>query len=396
MQTFLEMGFRPFFLAMALWAILAMLIFVLGVHGEVGVSSHFGLFGWHAHEMLFGFVGAAIAGFLLTAVPNWTGRPPLSGLPLLALLLLWIAGRTGMLWPDLAGPFAVAVMDSGFWLALAAIILVPIAAANNLRNVPIVGAVTLLFVAVAASHLTYFNALPHEMALRLGTAVIVLLIALIGGRITPNFTRNWLVQRQAERLPAEFGTFDRVVLLLSLAVLAGWVAGLAHAHLGFACLIMGILNLARQARWRPAATLGEPLLWVMHLGYAWIGLGFLMLGLSILSATVAESVAIHAWTAGAMGTMILAVATRATLGHTGRGLTAGWGTAMVYALISLATLARLAVALEPRQFVLAVDTAGAAWIAAFVLYLGLYGPALLSPRVDRSPATPPAGEQRTR
>jgi uncharacterized protein involved in response to NO len=226
--------------------------------------------------------------------------------------------------------------------------------------------------------------------------VIVLLIALIGGRITPNFTRNWLMQRQAESLPAAFGTLDRVLLLLSLAVLAGWVAGLSHAGLGLACLIMGGLHFARQARWRPAATLGEPLLWVMHLGYAWIGLGFLMLGLSITSAAVAESVAIHAWTTGAMGTMILAVATRATLGHTGRALTAGRGTAMIYVLISLATLARLAVALLPEQFLLVVDMAGTAWIAAFVLYLGLYGPALLSPRVDRNAVAPPPGDQRTR
>ncbi len=383
MLAILEMGFRPFFLAMALWAILAMLLFTLGAHGDIVISSHFGLFGWHAHEMQFGFIGAAVAGFLLTAVPSWTSRPPLSGPPLLALLAIWIAGRAAMFWAEPLGAVLVAVIDSAFWLALAAAVLVPITRTRNFRNLPVVGAVMLLFIAAAGSHLAHFGIVPDQMALRLGTAVVVLLIALIGGRIVPNFTRNRLAQRQAERLPAAFGWFDRLVLFLSLAVLAAWVVGLQHAGLAFACLVMGALHLARLARWRLQAILSEPLIWVLHLGYGWIAIGFLMLGLSLAGVVIPQSVAIHAWTAGAMGTMILAVATRATLGHTGRALTAGWGTVLVFVLITLAALSRLTVAILPGQFLLLIAIAGTAWIAAFLLYLGLYGPALLSPRVDQ-------------
>jgi uncharacterized protein involved in response to NO len=385
LRSFLSLGFRPFFLAMALWAVAAMALFTFGAHGDIVLSSHFGLYAWHAHEMQFGFVGAAVAGFLLTAVPNWTGRPALRGRWLLAVLVLWFAGRAAMLWSADIGAVPAALIDTAFWLVLAVFILVAVTGARNLRNIPVAIAVLAMAAAVAGNHLAQAGISPHRGPLIFGVAVMVMLISLIGGRIVPNFTRNWLAQREADRLPAAFGLFDRVVLALSLAVMAAWVAGIDRAGLAGACLATGLLHIARLARWRPQATLAEPLVWVMHLGYAWVAAGFLMLGLSMLSPAVPESAAIHAWTAGAMGTMILAISTRATLGHTGRALTAGPGTALIYALVSLAALTRVAAPVLPDRFILLIASASSFWIAAFALFLVLYGPALLGPRADESP-----------
>ncbi|NBC31784.1 MAG: hypothetical protein GVY13_03810 [Alphaproteobacteria bacterium] len=370
---------------MALWAVAAMALFTFGAHGDIVLSSHFGLYAWHAHEMQFGFVGAAVAGFLLTAVPNWTGRPALRGRWLLAVLVLWFAGRAAMLWSADIGAVPAALIDTAFWLVLAVFILVAVTGARNLRNIPVAIAVLAMAAAVAGNHLAQAGISPHRGPLIFGVAVMVMLISLIGGRIVPNFTRNWLAQREADRLPAAFGLFDRVVLALSLAVMAAWVAGIDRAGLAGACLATGLLHIARLARWRPQATLAEPLVWVMHLGYAWVAAGFLMLGLSMLSPAVPESAAIHAWTAGAMGTMILAISTRATLGHTGRALTAGPGTALIYALVSLAALTRVAAPVLPDRFILLIASASSFWIAAFALFLVLYGPALLGPRADESP-----------
>jgi len=370
---------------MAAWAVVAMLLFTFGAHGDLTIASHFGLYGWHAHEMLFGFVGAAVAGFLLTAVPNWTGRPPLSGLPLLGLLVLWAAGRAAMLWSERIGALTAAAIDIGFWVALTGVVLVNIAAARNRRNIPVVFAVIAVVVAVTGSHLVAIEVIANRWPLKLGLATIVLLIGLIGGRIVPTFTRNWLVQRQADKLPAPFGDFDRVVLLVSAAVLAAWIAGIESIVLAAAALAAGIMHLVRLARWRPLATLAEPLVWVMHLGMAWIAVGFGLLGIATLTHAVPESAAVHAWTAGAMGTMILAVSTRATLGHTGRALIAGSGTAVIYGLVSLAALTRVAAPIVPGHFIALIAGAGTAWIAAFALFLLLYGPALVRPRADRPP-----------
>ena len=210
-----------------------------------------------------------------------------------------------------------------------------------------------------------------------------MLISLVGGRIVPNFTRTWLVGRGTARLPAPFGRFDGLLLAVSLVVLTAWVAGVGGAILAALALATGAGHLIRLARWRPLATPAEPLVWVMHLGYGWIGLGFVLLGLSQVTFALPETGAIHAWTAGAMGTMILAVGTRAILGHTGRALTAGWGTAAIYGLVSLAAAARLIAPLVPERFIALIALAGSAWIAAFLLFLLLYGPALVSARVGR-------------
>ena len=180
LKLFPEMGFRPFFLAMAGWAVVAMLLFTLGAHGDIAIASHLGLYRWHAHEMLFGFVGAAIAGFLLTAVPNWTGGRPLAGVPLLGLLGLWLAGRIAMAFSDSLGPVASAVIDLSFWISLTSVILFKIAAYRNLRNVPIIIALLLVSVSAIGSHLSGMGIILTDWPLRLGIGTIVLLICLIG------------------------------------------------------------------------------------------------------------------------------------------------------------------------------------------------------------------------
>jgi len=215
--------------------------------------------------------------------------------------------------------------------------------------------------------------------------MLLMMIGLIGGRIIPSFTRNWLVkQTGAENLPAPFSAVDRAALLISLIALVAWVAAAPPTITGALLIGAGTAAAIRLARWRGLSTVREPLLLVLHLGHAWLAAGLVLLGVSQLTDAVATSAALHALTAGAVGTMILAVMTRATLGHTGRELTAGWGTTAIYALVAIAALARIAAGLLPGSFELLLHTAGCTWIAAFLLFLAIYGPMLVRPRPSKA------------
>lgn len=378
-------GFRPFFLAAGLWAPLALAGFLAMLAGWIAVPSIPDPIGWHWHEMLFGFVAAAMAGFALTAIPNWTGRLPLQGVPLMLLFGLWLAGRAAMAAPAVLGGRLAAAIDLGFLLVLAALILREILAGRNWRNLPVVLAVGLFALANGLSHAESLGLMaPNGLGQRLGIAIAVMLIMLIGGRIIPSFTHNWLMKQGTAALPAPFGAFDRAVLLASLAALGLWVGWPDGAMTAPALGLAAVLNGLRLLRWQGHRTAGEALLWVLHAGYAWIPAGLGLLAAGAWWPLIGPAAALHALTAGAMGMMVLAVMSRATLGHTGRPLVAGPVLCLAFLSIGLAALARVLSVLFTDHYAALLHVAGFAWVAAFALFLVRCGPMLLAPRADKA------------
>ncbi len=382
----LSLGFRPFFLAAALWLPLALALWVWILAGGGPAALALDPLAWHRHEMLFGSIGAVLAGFLLTAVPNWTGFAPLRGRPLLALLLAWLGARLAAL----AGPAFLAVAaaaELGFLLALWGWVAVAVVRAGNRRNLPVV---LLLGLYVGAAALAWGEGLgvpvPAGLGHRLGLAVVLLLLALIGGRIVPAFTRNWLNRQGAAALPAPFGPLDAATLAVWALALALWVVAPQALPTGGLLLAAALLHGLRLARWQGHQTLCEPLVWVLHLAYGWLALGAGLLGLALLGVGLDPATSLHALTTGAIGTMTLAVMTRASLGHTGRPLVADRVTVMIYLLVNLGALARLAVPLAPDPQ-LALAVAALLWGGAYLLFALHYGPMLTAPRRPCSAVT---------
>lgn len=377
-----SVGLRPFFLFAALWSAIAAPIWLYAFlsGGPVGLD-------WHVHEMLFGYTGGVVVGFLLTAVPNWTGRLPVVGRPLALLFSLWLAGRAVMLAmamnADLATAAWPAIVDGLFLFVMASVIWREVLAGRNWRNVPVAVMVTLFALANAGFHLEPDAGGVANLSTRLGLATIALLIAVIGGRVTPSFTRNWQIKRGGP-LPAVAGRFDAVTLAVTAAGLVGWSVAPAHPAAGAMLLAAGGLNLLRLVRWRGDATLAEPLVWILHLGYLWLAAGLVLTGLSVAApGLVPASVGVHALTAGAIGVMTLAIMTRASRGHTGRPLAAGRIEVLIYVLINAAALTRVTGGLLPTLYQPLLMVSAGLWSAAFLAFVVGYGPMLLSPRPDR-------------
>ena len=374
----LSMGFRPFFLLAGLWAAAGLALSIVAMLGPVTLPTAFDPVTWHLHEMLFGYVAATLTGFLLTAIPNWTGNLPLQGPPLAGLALLWIAGRAAIATSAVIGAEAAAVVDTAFLAAVVALTGREVIAGRNWRNLPVIVAVCLFLAGNMLVHAEAYGAIDAGGAGgRLSIAVIVALIALVGGRITPSFTRNWLVKRGENDLPASFGGLDKVALATTVAALALWIV-LPDSNVTAASIALAACATAvRLARWRGHATGAEALVWVLHLGYAWVPVGLGLLALSHWWEALPQSAALHALTVGAVGTMTLAVMSRATMGHTGRDLHAGPALTIAYPLVSVAALARIASALWADAMLPLLWLAAAAWIAAFAIYLVVCGPMLL-------------------
>lgn len=373
-------GFRPFFLGAGFWAFAALLLWLAVAQGAISIPTAFGPAAWHAHEMVFGFAAATIAGFLLTAIPNWTGRMPLQGFPLMILFAIWLAGRAAMATSALIGPGLAAALDLAFLAALLVVVLREIVSGRNWRNLPMPLALAGLLL---ANGLTHADALgwtsTNAVGERLGIAVILLLISLVGGRIIPSFTRNWLAKRAETRLPAGFDRFDRICLAFVVAALGAWVVAPESAVAGVSLLVASAASLIRLARWRGQRTAAEPLVWSLHLGFAWVPIGLCLLGLGIfLPALVPSTAGLHALTAGAIGSMTLAVMTRATLGHSGRPLTADGWTAAIYVSIAAAAALRVVAPIAAEAYAPLLWASGLLWSAAFGLFTVHYGRMLLS------------------
>jgi uncharacterized protein involved in response to NO len=332
--------------------------------------------------MVFGFGAAAVAGFLLTAIPNWTGRLPLQGWPLAALVVLWALGRVGVLTSGEIGGPAAAVLDLAFPAAFLTVVAREILAGRNWRNLPMLLALTLLLAANLLVHVDALGAAETaDLGNRLGIATLLLLITLIGGRIIPSFTANWLARQRPEvAAPAPFGTFDRAALAITALALITWVAAPTAAVAAVLELVAGAALALRLQRWRGFAARREPLLLILHIGYGWLAAGLLLLGASGLWEVLPTTAALHALTAGTIGTMTLAVMTRASLGHTGQPLSASLGTTSVYVLVTVAAVVRVLAAVDPAAYLPMLWIAGAAWSAAFGLFVVLYAPLLTQPR----------------
>ena len=377
----LSYGFRPFFLGAGTFAVVAMVTWIGALALGWEVAGDYGVINWHAHEMLFGYAPAALAGFMLTAIPNWTGRLPVSGTPLLALVLLWVAGRVAMAAPVLGLPVSVAI-DAAFLPLLAAIAGREVVAGKNWKNLKVLAGVSALALTNIVFHLSVLLSGEAIVPGRLATAIYVLLVAVIAGRIVPSFTRNWLVRRGGAIVPAPFDKIDKAAIVSLAVALLFWVIqpeGIATAILVLPALG---LNAWRLVRWQGHRTLDEPLLLMLHVAYAFVPLGLLGIGFAALGWIAAPS-ALHVLTVGCIGGMTFAVMARASLGHTGRPLSASWqATAGFFALV-LAAVVRPFAEIVPEAYHLLLAISGGCWIVAFGLFLAVYARILTTPSLTR-------------
>ncbi len=382
-------GFRPFFLLAALDAIANMAIWLTAfLNPQVWPDRAIPAMYWHAHEMLFGFVAAAISGFLLTAVPGWTGRKSYGGAPLYFLTALWLAGRIAMAPLPSFTAIAASVTDLAFFPALALTIAPTLIKARKFRNLPFLGVLALLFLANLCFHLGRLGVLDagEHIGLAVAIDIVLILIALVGGRIIPAFTRSGLA-RLGGPVDIQSRKWLEIASVVSmLALFAGDIAAPLSKMNGLVALTAALIQGLRLAQWQSHRTWRDPLVWVLHLGYAWLILGLLLKSVWLLSAAPWSDKWIHALTAGAFTTMILAVMTRASLGHTGRALIASSKIAVCYALISISALVRVfAPALFPLRYEAIITTSALLWLAAFALFLQVFAPILCRPRADGRP-----------
>jgi uncharacterized protein involved in response to NO len=324
---------------------------------------------WHGHEMVFGFAGAAISGFLMAAVPKWTNRPPITGHRLMFLIGLYRAGRIGM---ATGGPLAWA--DIAFLPALAAFKLADIHAARNRRNYQVPAMLFVLTGLNVAWHLGY------TQALWAGVYLIGGLIALIGGRIVPAFTESGLRMTGLRVTASTPAWLDTLAVPMVLAVVATEVVAPLSMASGIAALAAGAVLLARMAGWQTLRTAKVPLVWILHAGYIWVPAGFLLKAASDLGGWVTPTVALHALTAGAIGIMILAVASRAALGHSGRPLVPSRWTVLSYGLVIAAALLRVAF-----PYGTGILVSGLLWTLGWLVFSIVYWPILTKPRIDGLP-----------
>lgn len=367
----LQQPFRPFFLGAALVASLGMLVWVLFLHLGLLPPDSLPPLLWHGHEMLFGFAAALMAGFLLTAVANWTGRPTITPLSLGVLALLWLAGRVAFLLPAVVPYTVAALLDAAFFPCLAVVVARPILLTRNIRNLFLIPLLSAFALADVLFHLAVVGLLeiPPLHILLWVIDLFVVLMLVIGGRVIPFFTERRLPQlrvRSRDWLNAIVNGGAAVVLLLDVA-LPGSIA------LGIASLVLGLFVAARLYGWRPWVTLGEPMLWILHAGYLWLAIGLVLRGIALTAGGLTELTAVHALTVGALGSLAIGMMTRVALGHTGRPLAAGWLMAMAFLLVTLAAAVRVS------GVVGLLSLAGTLWTAAFAIYFVRFLPVHLGP-----------------
>lgn len=388
-SAILAYGFRPFFLLAGVDALFNMALWLTAYFApdlwpnDVMASVH-----WHAHEMLFGFVAAAIGGFLLTAVPGWTGRQPYAGWPLGILVAIWLAGRTAMLpWCNIP-PLAMAVVDLAFFPALIIALAPPLLRARKVRNLGFVPALLALFLADLTFHLGNIGALPGAElpALNIAVDIVLLLVTVIGGRIIPGFTRNGLVRHGVHVGLTTRPLIDAAAIGAMIAMLVVDIAAPQTPTSAIVALIAAALQAVRLSGWHGYRSLREPLVWILHVGYAWLVAGLLLKGLWIVADASIAANWIHAFTVGTFATMILAVMTRASLGHTGRALIAPPAAIGAYVFITLAAVLRVfGQWCVPTHYTTTIAIAGAFWIVAFGLFVISYANILTTPRADGKP-----------
>ncbi len=374
-------GFRPFFLAGAIYSALIMVLWLPVVSGTLNLPSVMPGIDWHIHEILFGYLAAILTGFLFTAIPNWTGRLPVRGMPLMGLVLVWLAGRLAITFSTVIGWLPTLLIDCSFLALIVAVAGNEICKGRNWRNLKVLIPVGVLLAANVGYHFEVHNWGSSDYARRAGFLAAVTLIMLIGGRIIPSFTRNWLNHNNPGRLPAPFGKADGVAILLGVIALALWTVWPDAAVSGWALGLAALAHIVRLARWVGFRCRGEILILMLHIAYAFVPLGFCLLAWSILlPASASQAAGLHAFGAGAIGTMTLVVMVRATLGHTGRKLTANTGMKAMFAFAGTAALLRIATGLDLIEQDTGLAASAIAWVLAFAGFVFLLGPALVKQR----------------
>ena len=374
-------GFRPFFLGAALFAGVAIPVWILVLAGVGDSTFLYPARDWHVHEMVFGFLPAVITGFLLTAIPNWTDRPPIRGYELVLLFTLWLAGRLLIAIPWFT-PLVSAVIDVGFLVAVAGLVWREIAAAKSWDRTPMGVLVSLLACANILFHVLTLSGIAADHTERAAIGMVMMLLTLIGGRLIPTFTDELLDGSGRAERPASFSRYDGLsIALVGLAVVS-WIVQPHAMVTGWIFVTAGLANLGRLARWYGWLTWREPLVLILHVGYGWFALSLLILGGSILGIGLPAEDAVHAFTAGAVGAMTLAVMTRASLGHTGRPRHAGPLTVCIYMLVNVGAVLRVFGPMTGLSTNLVMGVAAGSWSGAYLLFAMVYGPFLLRPSLD--------------
>lgn len=372
-------GFRAFFLGAAVWACGAMGLWIFALTGRLDLAEGYGAAAWHQHEMLFGFASAVLAGFLLTAVPNWTGRLPVSGRPLILLFSLWVIGRVAMLAPQLTGNLWAAGIDSVFLPTLLFICVREIVAGKKWADLKVVAGLAILSAANICFHVETILEGTPDFSPRFAVAAYIGLVIVVGGRILPSFTRNWLAKQDATRLPAPYSRFDTATIAVSVAALLAWAFSPEAPLTALVAIGAATLQAIRLYRWRGWSAFAEPIVGILHIAYLFVPLGFLVMSASV-QGLMDGPAAMHVLTIGTVATMMLAVMTRATRGHTGRELHASPTTNLSYAAIVACALVRPLTSVFPEHTNLLHALAGLTWLSAFGLYLYEYGPMLVRKR----------------
>ncbi len=381
-HPFFSGGFRPFFLFASLFAIFAVTLWLLDLLGNDVINTRLAPVEWHKHEMLFGYTSAVIAGFLFTAVPNWTGRLPVVGYRLMAIFALWLAGRVAMLLGESVPYWVTATIDAAFLPVLGAVIAREIISGQNWRNIKVMIPVLGLGLTNIWFHIDVATGGTGAAPIRLGFTAILILLMLIGGRIIPSFTRNWLARQEPGKMPVPFNRFDAGVIAGSAVALLLWVV-LEQPFLGPLFAILGILHIVRLWRWAGLRTLPNPLLLVLHIFYAFIPTGFLTLAVGMwFDLPQVNVAALHVFGIGAVGGMTIAVMVRASLGHTGRTLASSSVLNLAMAMVGISMALRVTGAIWP-EYDWAITGSALAWIVAFGLFAFKVGPWLLVPRAKR-------------
>jgi uncharacterized protein involved in response to NO len=376
--AFFSYGFRPFFLSAALFAGVAIPAWILILAGPNNWNFFYAPREWHVHEMIFGFLPAVIAGFLLTAMPNWTERPPIKGITLMLLWSLWLAGRLVIAIPWI--PLLIsAIVDGAFLVAMAIIAWREIAIGRAWDRAPIGVLISLYAGANILFHLLALRGAATDLPERMALAIIILLLALIGGRVVPSFTIDFLSEHGMPQQLRPFSRFDGVAILLAGLAAVAWTVQPEAMATGELLVMAGLINLVRLSRWYGWVTWREPLVLILHLGYGWLAMSLLIIGVAILELGLQPENAVHALTTGAVGAMTLAIMTRASLGHTGRPRHAGPMTIIIYSLVNLGAILRVFGPATNLPTPLVLSLSAMAWSGAYVLFALVYGRYLLRP-----------------
>jgi uncharacterized protein involved in response to NO len=379
--AFFSYGFRPFFLSAAVFAGIALPIWAMILSGVDHTHFLYVPREWHVHEMIFGFLPAVIAGFLFTAMPNWTDRPPIKGLPLMMLWALWLAGRLVITipWPP---PLICALIDGAFLIALAIIVWREIAIGKAWNRSPIGILISLYAIANLLFHVHALSDAATDLPERMALSLIILLLALIGGRVIPSFTLDYLNERDMPQQPLSFSRFDGASILLAAIAAIAWTVLPEGMVTGWLLVLAGLMNLIRLLRWYGWITWCEPLVFILHVGYGWLAMSLLILGAAILGLGLRQEDAVHVLTTGAVGSMTLAIMTRASLGHTGRPRHAGPMTVMIYTLVNVGAMLRVFGPATDLSTSLVLSMSAMIWSGGYLLFAFVYGPYLFGPSLD--------------